>query len=144
MTSSPRFRTPAIAACLVSAVSLIALFITLDNAVVVINFGALIAFSVVNLSVVKHYPVDKGRRIGCDLLFYGLLPIVGFALTLWLWTSLEGITFKVGLCWMLAGFLYLLFLTRLFSRKPPVMSFSEDQAAAVTAPAAEEKAVPRS
>ncbi|MFJ8787741.1 APC family permease [Streptomyces sp. NPDC102462] len=144
----PRLRTPATATALVSAVSLVALFISLDNAVVMVNFGALIAFSVVNLSVVKHYLVDKGRRSGRDLLSYGLLPVVGFALTLWLWTSLEGITFEVGLCWMLAGFLYLLFLTRMFSRKPPVMSFSENPAEAVAAPrdgsAAEARgAVPR-
>ncbi|MEU1302987.1 APC family permease [Streptomyces shenzhenensis] len=130
----PRLRTPVTATGLVSAVSLVALFISLDNAVVMVNFGALIAFSVVNLSVVKHYLVDQGRRSGRDLLSYGLLPVVGFALTLWLWTSLEGITFEVGLCWMLAGFLYLLFLTRMFSRKPPVMSFSEDTSGAVAAP----------
>ncbi|MFF4793110.1 APC family permease [Streptomyces sp. NPDC001276] len=130
----PRFRTPVIATCLVSAVSLVALFISLDNAVVMINFGALIAFSMVNLSVVKHYLIDRGRRSGRDLLSYGLLPVVGFALTVWLWTSLEGITFEVGLCWMLAGFLYLLFLTRAFRRKPPVMSFSEERAEAEAAP----------
>ncbi|MFF7898761.1 APC family permease [Streptomyces sp. NPDC088817] len=130
----PRFRTPVITTCLVSAVSLVALFISLDNAVVMINFGALIAFSMVNLSVVKHYLVDRGRRGTRDLLSYGLLPVVGFALTVWLWTSLEGITFEVGLCWMLAGFLYLLFLTRAFRRKPPVMSFSEEREGTVSAP----------
>ncbi|AXI80914.1 APC family permease [Peterkaempfera bronchialis] len=123
----PRFRTPVTATAVVSAVGLVALFISLDNAVVMVNFGALIAFSVVNLSVVKHYLVDQGRRSRRDLLSYGVLPLVGFVLTLWLWTSLTGVTFAVGLCWMGAGFLYLLFLTRLFSRRPPVMSFSDAQ-----------------
>ncbi|MFF4668034.1 APC family permease [Streptomyces sp. NPDC001282] len=125
-TLHPRFRTPVAATALVSTVALVALFISLDNAVVMVNFGALIAFSAVNLSVVKHYFIDQRRRSGLDLLSYGVLPTVGFALTLWLWTSLEGITFKVGLCWMAVGFLYLLFLTRAFRRKPPVMNFSEE------------------
>jgi hypothetical protein len=50
---------------------------------------------------------------------------VGFALTIWLWTSLSGVTFTVGLIWMAVGFVYLLALTRMFTRRPPVMSFSD-------------------
>ncbi|GGJ48750.1 APC family permease [Streptomyces brasiliensis] len=130
----PRFRSPWIATSLVSAVSLVALFISLDNAVVMVNFGALIAFSMVNLSVVKHYVVDRRRRDPLALLSYGLLPVVGFALTVWLWTSLSGVTFTVGLCWMAAGFGYLLFLTRMFHRKPPQMTFSEESAGQVDQP----------
>ncbi|MGI5155225.1 APC family permease [Microbispora sp. CA-102843] len=121
----PRFRTPIVATAVVSAVSLVALFISLDNAVVMVNFGALIAFSMVNLTVVKHYLFDEGRRSAADLVRYGLVPLVGFALTVWLWTSLSGVTFTVGLIWMAVGFVYLLVLTRMFTRRPPVMSFSE-------------------
>ncbi|MBE3007984.1 APC family permease [Microbispora sp. NEAU-D428] len=121
----PRFRTPIVATAVVSAVSLVALFISLDNAVVMVNFGALIAFSMVNLTVVKHYLLDEGRRSAADLVRYGLVPLVGFALTIWLWTSLSGVTFTVGLIWMAVGFVYLLALTRMFTRRPPVMSFSD-------------------
>ncbi|KAB8182471.1 APC family permease [Microbispora catharanthi] len=121
----PRFRTPVVATAVVSAVSLVALFISLDNAVVMVNFGALIAFSMVNLTVVKHYLFDEGRRSAADLVRYGLVPLVGFALTIWLWTSLSGVTFTVGLIWMAVGFVYLLALTRMFTRRPPVMSFSD-------------------
>ncbi|GLX07637.1 APC family permease [Microbispora sp. NBRC 16548] len=121
----PRFRTPVVATAVVSAVSLVALFISLDNAVVMVNFGALIAFSMVNLTVVKHYLLDEGRRSAADLVRYGLVPLVGFALTIWLWTSLSGVTFTVGLIWMAVGFVYLLALTRMFTRRPPVMSFSD-------------------
>lgn len=60
-----------------------------------------------------------------DLLQYGALPLVGFALTVWLWTSLSGVTFKVGLIWMALGLIYLAGLTRFFTRTPPVMTFSE-------------------
>ncbi|XVQ84202.1 APC family permease [Microbispora siamensis] len=121
----PRFRTPIVATAVVSAVSLVALFISLDNAVVMVNFGALIAFSMVNLTVVKHYLLDEGRRSAADLVRYGLVPLVGFALTIWLWTSLSGVTFTVGLIWMAVGLVYLLALTRMFTRRPPVMSFSD-------------------
>ncbi|GLX00512.1 APC family permease [Microtetraspora sp. NBRC 16547] len=126
-----RFRSPVFAVAVVSAVSLVALFISLDNAVVMVNFGALIAFSMVNLTVIKRYLVDERRRSTGDLLRYGLVPLVGFALTVWLWTSLSGVTFQVGLAWMGIGVVYLLGLTRLFRRKPPVMSFSEADPATV-------------
>ncbi|MCC5575696.1 APC family permease [Microtetraspora sp. AC03309] len=121
----PRFKSPVFAVAVVSAVSLVALFISLGNAVVMVNFGALIAFSMVNLTVIKRYIVDERRRSAGDLLRYGLVPLVGFALTVWLWTSLEGVTFQVGLVWMAVGLVYLAGLTRFFTRKPPVMTFSE-------------------
>ncbi|WP_067186419.1 APC family permease [Microtetraspora niveoalba] len=127
----PRFKSPVFAVAVVSAVSLVALFISLDNAVVMVNFGALIAFSMVNLTVIKHYLVDGRRRSAGDLFRYGLLPLVGFALTVWLWTSLSGVTFQVGLAWMAAGLVYLMVLTRFFRRRPPVMTFSDADPAAV-------------
>jgi amino acid transporter len=121
----PRFRTPVVAAVVVSAFSLVALFISLDVAVTIINFGALAAFSMVNLSVVKHFVVDSNERTPKDLFRYGLVPVIGFALTVWIWTSLSGFTFVVGLCWMAAGVIVLAIRTRLFRVQPPVMDFSE-------------------
>jgi amino acid transporter len=61
-------RVPATAIMLVSLLSLIALFITLDTVANMISFGALFAFSAVNLAVVKHYLVDqklRGAATGC-------------------------------------------------------------------------------
>jgi putrescine importer len=121
----PRFRTPVVAALVVSAFSLVALFISLDVAVTIINFGALAAFSMVNLSVIKHFIVDREERTPKDLLRYGLVPAIGFALTVWIWTSLSGFTFVVGLCWMAAGVIVLAIRTRFFRVQPPVMDFSE-------------------
>ena len=46
------------------------------------------------------YRCDGGRRGGTDLLRYVLAPLVGFALCLWLWTSLSGTSLKVGLAWL--------------------------------------------
>lgn len=57
-----RKRVPATAIMLVSTLSLVALFITLDTVANMISFGALFAFSAVNLAVVKHYLVDSKLR----------------------------------------------------------------------------------
>ena len=55
---SPRFATPVYAILVVSVVSLLAVVIDLATLASLISFGALVAFSVVNLSVIKHYFVD--------------------------------------------------------------------------------------
>lgn len=128
-TLHPRFKTPIVAAVAVSIVSLLALFISLDVAATMISFGALAAFSMVNLSVIRHFLFPKGGRdkpSAGEWIRYGVLPLVGFALTVWLWTSLSQITFIVGLSWVALGVIYLAISTRGFRRKPPTMSFSED------------------
>lgn len=123
-----RFRTPVPATLLVGAVSLIALVISLGLAAAMISFGALVAFSFVNLSVIKHYVVDQGRRTPADLVKYGLAPGIGVVLTLWLWTSLSAMTFAVGLAWVAVGVVYLLGLTRMFTRRPPELRLDEAEA----------------
>jgi putrescine importer len=122
-----RFATPANATLLVGAVSFVALVITLELAAAVISFGALVAFSMVNLSVIKHYLVDQRERGTQAVLRYGVIPVIGVGLTVWLWTSLSTITFQVGLAWLALGLGYLVYLTRGFRRRPPVLDLSETE-----------------
>ncbi|MFT4157385.1 MAG: amino acid permease, partial [Microbacterium sp.] len=120
-----RFGTPVVPILIVSVVSLYALFadlLTLSN---MISFGALIAFSCVNLSTIKHYFIDRAERGGLGVLNNLVLPGIGFALTIWLWTNLSGMTFIVGLSWLAIGFVLLLIVTRLFSRPTPTLDLKE-------------------
>ncbi len=127
---SPRFSTPVWAILVVSVVSLLAEVITLETLASLISFGALVAFSVVNLSVIKHYFVDRRERSGVAALSYLILPLIGFVLTLWLWTSLSHLTLIVGLCWLAVGFVWLLGVTRGFRRPTPVLDIEHDQRSA--------------
>jgi len=120
-----RKRVPATAIMLVSTLSLVALFITLDTVANMISFGALFAFSAVNLAVVKHYLVDSKLRGSRNYLLYGGIPTLGFLSTLWLWSSLSSMSFTIGLCWMAAGFLCLLGLTRAFRVKLPELQMAD-------------------
>lgn len=120
-----RFRTPVVAIVVVGVLSLVALAISLELAAAIVSFGALVAFSFVNLSVVKHYIVDARRRTPADIVRFGVFPGIGVLLTLWLWTSLSGTTFVVGLAWTAVGFVYLLGLTRMFRRRPPELRLDE-------------------
>lgn len=122
---SERFKTPVVAILCVSAVSLLAIWIDLGLLAGMISFGALVAFSVVNLSVIKHYYVDRKERTGIQLLRNLVLPLVGFALTVWLWTSLSVETFIVGLSWLAIGVLLLAIVTRGFRRPTPMLDLKE-------------------
>lgn len=117
--------TPVAAIVLTSAVALLALVISLTTISSLISFGALVAFSVVNLAVIKHFVIDGSRRSGREILSYLVLPLIGFAATVWLWTSLSGQTLVVGLCWAALGFGYLLVLTRGFRRPTPQLDLKE-------------------
>ena len=90
--------------------------------VTLVSFGALVAFSAVNLSVIKHYFFDQNDRNVFNNL---VLPLIGFGLTVWLWTSLEGEAFRMGLIWLALGFVWLLVVTRGFQRPTPVLEMKE-------------------
>lgn len=123
----PRFRTPVTGNVLVGLFGLTALFISLTTVTSMISFGALTAFSFVNLAVIKTYVIDRGRRSGADIVTYAVLPLLGFAFTVYLWTSLPSLGLKVGLGWLAAGLIYLLVLTRGFRQAPPAMYTGEEE-----------------
>lgn len=122
---NPRFGTPVNAIACVSVVSLLAIVIDLGLLVEMISFGALIAFSVVNLTVIKHYFVDEKQRSGASVISNLVLPAIGFALTVWLWTSLSPRTFVVGLAWLVLGVVLLAIVTRGFRRPTPMLDLRE-------------------
>ncbi|MGV9800876.1 APC family permease [Mycobacterium sp. NPDC003449] len=122
---SVRFSTPVYAILVVSVVSLLAMVIDLETLASLISFGALVAFSAVNLSVIKHYFVDRREREGGQLVNSLVLPLIGFVLTLWLWTSLSGLTLIIGLCWLAVGFVWLAGVTRGFRHPTPVLDLKE-------------------
>ena len=115
----PRFQTPVPAIVTVSVLSLGVLWIDLGTLASMISFGALVAFSVVNLSVIKHHVIDRRQRGPRALLLHGLMPLVGGALTAWLWSSLQRQSLLIGVSWLALGLLYLLILTRGLRRPLP-------------------------
>jgi putrescine importer len=119
---SVRFGTPEYAILVVSVISLLAIVIDLATLASIVSFGALVAFSAVNLTVVKHYFIDAGEK---NIFNNLVLPLIGFALTVWLWFSLSGLTLVVGLCWLAAGLIWLLAVTRGFQRPTPVLEIKE-------------------
>lgn len=122
-----RFRTPHLSILFVATFSLLSLVLPLDLVVSMISFGALVAFTFVNLCVIKNY-LSSERCSLIVLIKYGLLPGIGVLLSLWLWTSLEKMAMTIGVIWLAVGIIYLLFITRMFTKKIPSLSDDEVKA----------------
>lgn len=119
----PKFKTPIFNIVLVGAFAVTGLFVDLVTATSFINFGALVAFTFVNISVIAHYFVRQGRRQGADFLRFLILPLIGACFNLWLWTNLDSHSFMLGCIWIGFGILYLAYLTKMFTKRPPEMHF---------------------
>ncbi|HFT1963324.1 TPA: APC family permease [Enterobacter ludwigii] len=116
----PKWRTPALNVIMVGIVALSALYFDLVTATALINFGALVAFTFVNLSVYNHFWRRKGlNKTWKDRFHYLLLPLVGAVTVGVLWINLEATSLTLGLIWGALGILYLTWLTRRFRKPPP-------------------------
>ena len=115
----PRFQTPAINIAFAGIVGLIALGLTETTSTSFVNFGAFLAFTAVNLCVVRLFLAGRkgGEKIG---VIAGLIfPLIGAVADLWLLVSLDRAALILGAIWFVVGLLYLCWLTRFFQRQPP-------------------------
>ncbi|WP_312831019.1 APC family permease [Pantoea eucrina] len=121
----PKYRTPSLNVLLVGAVALLAINFDLVTATALINFGALVAFTFVNLSVIAQFWIrEKRNKTLKDHLNYLVLPVMGALTVGALWINLEATSMVLGLVWGAIGIIYLAFVTRTF--RNPVPQFSEE------------------
>ncbi|MGH8359563.1 MAG: APC family permease, partial [Pseudomonas sp.] len=124
-TLHARFGTPVNSILLCAVVALLALRLDVTTSTSFINFGAFLAFSLVNLSVIFHYWIGAKQRGLRELVLFLVFPTIGLVADLWLMVSLDHLAIYLGLSWLAIGLVYLGFLTRGFSRQPPEMDFQE-------------------
>lgn len=123
----PKYKTPMYNIIIVGIFSLSALFIDLVTAASFINFGALVAFTFVNLSVIFHYFLRQKKRSPKETIRYLLLPLIGSLFTIWLWTNLNLHSLLLGVIWGACGLVYLMYLTNLFRKNPPEMKLDDTE-----------------
>ncbi len=123
---NPKTHTPTLSIIIVGAVSLLAIEFTLEQIAAYINYGALVAFSFVNISVIAWFAIRRGlHKTPGDIVRYIVMPGVGLLLTALLWVNLDMHALIGGLIWTTIGVVYLVVLTRGFRR--PIASFDENQ-----------------
>lgn len=122
----PNWRTPSFNVLIVGAFAMSAVWFDLDIALSLISFGALVAFTFVNLSVISQYYVREKRNstIG-DHIRYLILPLLGAMTVGAMWISLEKSSFELGMIWAALGVCYLLYITRAFKRPMPQLEECE-------------------
>lgn len=113
----PSFQTPSRAILFVGVVSLFAIGFNLDFVASLINFGALIAFTFVNLTVIAYFAVRRREIHGPVQIFRNIvLPVIGVLLTALLWIHLSPESSRYGIIWFCIGIAVLLGITRFFRR----------------------------
>lgn len=103
----PRYKTPVINIVFVSIISFFSIAIDLDTAVTFVSFGALTAFTFVNISVIAHYYVRNKKRSVKETFLYLIFPLIGACFIGWLLTLLEKQTLIIGIGWIVVGFIYM-------------------------------------
>jgi amino acid transporter len=123
-----KYRTPIFNLALIGLVGFIAMFLSVTTSTSFINFGAFTAFAMTNIAVITQYWRDR-HTVKRNPFSWVLLPVIGLAVIIWLFTHLDRNALILGSIWIVLGFCCLLWLTRGFQRPPPVMDFDEAQSA---------------
>ncbi|MED3888405.1 APC family permease [Peribacillus frigoritolerans] len=122
----PRYKTPVNNILIISFVSLLALFLSLDLVASFINFGAFLAYTCVNISVIAHYYIRNRERSVKGTVLYLFVPIIGASLDILLLVNLDAHSKVLGVSWLIIGFIYLLVLTKGLKKQPPVLKIEEN------------------
>jgi amino acid transporter len=121
----PRVRTPVFNLLLIAAAGLIATKLSLATATSFINFGAFLAFTVVNICVIAMWLRFRRTNEQLTVLSHVVLPALGAVVDAYLLTKLSRDAIVLGASWLVLGIAYLLVLTRGLRKAPPEFSLDE-------------------
>ncbi|MGC7871081.1 APC family permease [Desulfosporosinus sp. FKB] len=114
----PKYQTPYVSTVLVAVISLgVGLFFQsqIANLTVLVNFGALISFLLLHISVINHYIIrGKSKNYFKHL----VLPIIGFIVIAYVLYGMDIAAIKLGGIWIILGIIYLAVLSMVLKQKP--------------------------
>ncbi|MDR1322454.1 MAG: APC family permease [Gracilibacteraceae bacterium] len=120
-----RFNTPVRSILVTGAIALLATTLDVTTSTSFINFGAFVAYILVNLSVISHYFIRKKERGFGAIIKYLIFPFLGAGLVFYLLVHLDIAAVILGCSWGVVGFIILLYLTKMFKKDPPEMTIDE-------------------
>ncbi|RNB85032.1 APC family permease [Brevibacillus fluminis] len=123
---NPRTGVPVWNVLLTGIFSLTAVFLSYETAISFFSFGAYIAFSFVNLSVIVYFYRQRKMNTFKGILMYLVGPLIALCFLVLLWANMDMHALLLGLVWNVVGIGYLAYLTKFFSQKPPQFHFDEN------------------
>ncbi|MGG1220542.1 APC family permease [Priestia endophytica] len=118
----PRSKTPLFNILIVGLLAATALFLDLEKATALVNFGAFSAFTFVNICILYAYFKRKKKPAFFENF---LFPFLGLVFTGFLWISLNPFSLFIGGIWTLLGIVYLISTTRFFKKAPVDLHYDE-------------------
>jgi amino acid transporter len=117
----PKTRVPVYSSVLLAIMAVIVIIVLnvgLGDVVTMINFGALVAFMFVNLSVIAHFFVKGKQRGAGGAVKYLIFPAIGLITCTVLFLSLSTMAKTVGFIWIAIGIVVLAISTKGFKKTP--------------------------
>lgn len=121
-----KYKTPQFNIIFCGSIAIIALFVDVMTAASFINFGAFLAFMMVNIAVINYFWIRQKERAGLNLLGYLIFPLLGLISTFLLFLSLDRLALTLGGIWLVIGVIYLAYITKFFKEDPPQLAFEDD------------------
>ena len=100
---SKKYKVPDYNIVFIGIVSLLSIWISLDVGSTMINFGALLGFTMVNVSVFAHYWVREKNRGPAAVIKFIILPLCGICVCMYLWANLGFWALVIGFIWLAIG-----------------------------------------
>jgi len=98
-----------------------------EHAGELLNFGAFLAFTGVNLACFWQFTVQAQRKgIKWRLLQDAVLPLIGFVVCAYIWWNLNILAKTVGGIWFAIGILYVGYKTNWFRSAPVMIDFRDN------------------
>ncbi|QIK63746.1 APC family permease [Leucobacter viscericola] len=128
-----RFQTPVFSLLAIAVVGLIAMVMDVATSTSFINFGAFIAFIMVNVSVIVYWARQRRAGNRLNVFLYLVAPIVGVIVIVILLTQLDIHAITLGLIWLGVGIVILAVTTRGFRKQPPELAVDDVESVEVGA-----------
>lgn len=115
----PKYRTPTYNIFIMSAIGVLgALTLNISLVTELLNFGGLVGFMCVNLSVIVYYFVKRNEK---RIFFNLIIPALGFIVCFYLWINLSKFSLTIGAIWVSLGIIYGIILLKVTKKKLPIL-----------------------
>ena len=123
---SPKTGSPIFNEWIVGVLAYIAvLTIPWERAAEIVTFGALLAFTAVNLVAMLHFWYSPAAAAGRNFFTDAFIPAFGAVFCFVLLLGLQPWTKYAGLIWLAVGLIYASYRTRMFTLRPKLFNFNE-------------------